>query len=377
MYSVENVEEVIKPWITSNEFFLVRVILRYDRYGCSVSLSDITKLSKFAIFTSSKNDYRSNFDGGYRDLCRAPSEDAIEAVVHQTGKASGPYLSHVEIPTIQDINHIIANEFLTFFDFKENSFSKQVNELTIEKMDEIHGKYRTWKETGKTRLDSFEKGIVEGFQPISIQTFVESYGPCDLNEKLAQLKLEIVQKAYLPNTYRLCGYASIDEIKSFVQNYTLDIQNHIVKPKLDEIKYVDLKDVRRVLLEERKNHELELKAKIDSLEKAHQNHELELKAKIDSLTISHENELKSINERLEALNQDLKEEQTKNSSLSETNKKLQEENSKLKNQLKIIFSVKEELENPSKLEEHHERLNLVENILAEDHERLNRMVYED
>lgn len=364
MYSVENVEKVIKPWVTSKDFFLVLL-----RCPCK-----ITKLSKFEIFTSSKNDYHSRFDGRYNVLHLASSEDDIKAILPRLTIANiRRLLSPVEIPTIKDINHIIANEFLTFFDFKENSFSKQVNELTIEKMDEIHGKYRTWKETGKTQLDSFEKGIVEGFQLISIQTFVKSYSPCDLVEKLAQLKLEIVQKAYLPNTYRLCGYASIDEIKRFIESYTLDIQNHIVKPKLDEIKYVDLKDVRRVLLEERKNHELELKAKIDSL------------------TISHENELKSINERLEALNQDLKgvqdardnlqvqlkEEQTKNSSLSETNKKLQEENSKLKNQLKIIFSVKEELENPSKLEEHHERLNLVENIVEEHHERLNRMVYED
>lgn len=359
MYSVENVEEVIKPWITSKDFFLVTF-----RDVCYTERTFISKLSKFDVFTSSKSDYRERDRKKERTDLFLSSSGYSEEITRTTP---------VEIPTIQDINHIIANEFLTFFDFKANSFSKQVNELTIEKMDEIHAKYRTWKETGKTQLDSFEKGIVEGFQPISIQTFVKSYGPCDLDEKLAQLKLEIVQKAYLPNTYRLCGYASIDEIKSFVQSYTLDIQNHIVKPKLDEIKYVDLKDVRRVLLEERKNHELELKEKINSL------------------TISHENELKSINERLETLNQDLKrvqdarddlqvklkEEQTKNSSLSETNKKLQEENLKLKNQLKIIFNMKEELENPSKLAEHHERLNLVENIVAEDHERLNRMVYED
>lgn len=370
MYSVENVEKVIKPWVTSKDFFLVS--LQSFNFN-AVNVSNRRKLSKFDVFTSSKSDYRSTGDRCI-DLYLASSEYAIginRGFQLTIDNIVNP--SPVKIPTIKDINHIIANEFLTFFDFKENSFSKQVNELTIEKMDEIHGKYRTWKETGKTQLDSFEKGIVEGFQLISIQTFVKSYSPCDLVEKLAQLKLEIVQKAYLPNTYRLCGYASIDEIKRFIESYTLDIQNHIVKPKLDEIKYVDLKDVRRVLLEERKNHELELKAKIDSL------------------TISHENELKSINERLEALNQDLKgvqdardnlqvqlkEEQTKNSFLSETNKKLQEENSKLKNQLKIIFSVKEELENPSKLEEHHERLNLVENIVEEHHERLNRMVYED
>lgn len=371
MYSVENVEDLIKPWITSKDFFLV-ALGRENYYSLDVGV--ITKLSKFEIFTSSKNDHHSRFDRRWKVLCLASSEDDIKAKLPRLTEARiQRLLSPVEIPTIQDINHIIANEFLTFFDFEENSFSKQVNELTIEKMDDIHGKYRTWKETGKTQLDSFEKGIVEGFQPISIQTFMKSYGPCDLDEKLAQLKLEIVQKAYLPNTYRLCGYVSIDEIKRFIQRYTLDIQNHIVKPKLDEIKYVDLKDVRRVLLEERKNHELELKEKINSL------------------ITSHENELKSINEHLETLNQDLKrvqdarddlqvklkEEQTKNSSLSETNKKLQEENLKLKNQLKIIFDMKEELENPSKLAEHHERLNLVENIVAEDHERLNRMVYED
>ena len=359
MYSVENVEGVIKPWITSKDFFLVT--FRSCRF---IPKELIRKLSKFDVFTSSKSDYREHIrDHGLTELFLA-SSGVIEEI-----RRTEP----VKIPTIKDINHIIANEFLTFFDFKESSFSKQVNELTIEKMDEIHAKYRTWKETSKTQLDSFEKWIVEGFQPISIQTFVKSYGPCDLDEKLAQLKLEIVQKAYLPNTYRLCGYVSIDEIKRFIQSYTLDIQNHIVKPKLDEIQYMDLKDVRRVLLEERKNHELELKEKINSL------------------TISHENELKSINERLDTLNQDLKrvkdarddlqvklkEEQTKNSSLSETNKKLQEENLKLKNQLKIIFDMKEELENPSKLDEHHERLNLVENIVAEDHERLNRMVYED
>ena len=359
MYSVENVEGVIKPWITSKDFFLVT--FRGRRF---IPNELIRKLSKFDVFTSSKSDYREHIrDHRLTELFLA-SSGVIEEI-----RRTEP----VKIPTIKDINHIIANEFLTFFDFKENSFSKQVNELTIEKMDEIHAKYRTWKETSKTQLDSFEKWIVEGFQPISIQTFVKSYGPCDLDEKLAQLKLEIVQKAYLPNTYRLCGYVSIDEIKRFIQSYTLDIQNHIVKPKLDEIQYMDLKDVRRVLLEERKNHELELKEKINSL------------------TISHENELKSINERLDTLNQDLKrvkdarddlqvklkEEQTKNSSLSETNKKLQEENLKLKNQLKIIFDMKEELENPSKLTEHHERLNLVENIVAEDHERLNRMVYED
>lgn len=359
MYSVENVEEVIKPWITSKDFFLVTL------RSCSFTPKElIRKLSKFDVFTSSKSDYREHIRDHWLTELFLASSEVIEEI-----RRTKP----VKIPTIKDINHIIANEFLTFFDFKESSFSKQVNELTIEKMDEIHAKYRTWKETSKTQLDSFEKWIVEGFQPISIQTFVESYGPCELDEKLAQLKLEIVQKAYLPNTYRLCGYVSIDEIKRFIQSYTLDIQNHIVKPKLDEIKYVDLKDVRKVLLEERKNHELELKEKINSL------------------TISHENELKSINERLETLNQDLKrvkdarddlqvklkEEQTKNSSLYETNKKLQEENLKLKNQLKIIFDMKEELENPSKLTEHHERLNLVENIVAEDHERLNRMVYED
>lgn len=350
MYSVENVEGVIKPWITSKDFFLVT--FRSCRF---IPKELIRKLSKFDVFTSSKSDYREHIrDHGLTELFLA-SSGVIEEI-----RRTEP----VKIPTIKDINHIIANEFLTFFDFKESSFSKQVNELTIEKMDEIHAKYRTWKETSKTQLDSFEKWIVEGFQPISIQTFVKSYGPCDLDEKLAQLKLEIVQKAYLPNTYRLCGYVSIDEIKRFIQSYTLDIQNHIVKPKLDEIQYMDLKDVRRVLLEERKNHELELKEKINSL------------------TISHENELKSINERLDTLNQDLKrvkdarddlqvklkEEQTKNSSLSETNKKLQEENLKLKNQLKIIFDMKEELENPSKLDEHHERLNLVENIVAEDHD---------
>lgn len=374
MYSVENVEEVIKPWIDSRKYVILKLERSKFNYRDEHRLRNpyyCIDISKFDLFTSGllykRHDIYSALD--LNSICYNPTIPNRHAL-----SIDGEYVTRpVSCPTIKDINHIIVNDFLTFFDFKESSFSKQVDELTIEKMDEIHGKYRTWKETGKTRLDSFEKGIVEGFQPISIQTFVKSYGPCDLDEKLAQLKLEIVQKAYLPNTYRLCGYASIDEIKSFVQSYTLDIQNHIVKPKLDEIKYVDLKDVRRVLLEERKNHELELKEKIDSL------------------TISHENELKSINERLETLNQDLKrvqdarddlqvklkEEQTKNSSLSETNKKLQEENSKLKNQLKIIFSVKEELENPSKLEEHHERLNLVENILAEDHERLNRMVYED
>lgn len=350
MYSVESAEEVIEPWITSKDFFLVTF-----RYNCGTHDVDKRKLSKFDVFTSSKSDYRER-DRGLKELFLASSEDIIEI----------SRATPVKIPTIQDINHIIVNDFLTFFDFKENSISKQVNELTIEKMDEIHEKYRTWKETSKTQLDSFEKGIVEGFQSISIQTFVKSYCPCDLEEKLAQLKLEIVQKYYLPNTYRLCEYVSIDEIRNFIQSYTLDIQNHIVKPKLDEIKYVDLKDVRKVLLEERKNHELEFKEKINSL------------------TISHENELKTINERLETLNQDLKrvqvqlkEEQTKNSSLSETNKKLQEENSKLKNQLKIIFDMKEELKNPSKLNEHHERLNLIENNVTEDHERLNRMVYED
>ena len=363
MYSVENVEEVIKPWITSKVFILVQ---HRDGSYCNGRVDRIVKLSKFKVFTSS-NEYHGTRNGLSSDLYLTSSEitrdikDSYNLAIHKLSRQP-----HVEIPTIQDINHIIVNDLLTFFDFKENSFSKQVNELTIEKMDEIHEKYRTWKETGKTKLDSFEKGIVEGFKPISIQTFMESYCPCELEEKLAQLKLEIVQKYYLPNTYKLCEYVSIDEIRNFIQSYTLDIQNHIVKPKLDEIKYVDLKDVRKVLLEERKNHELELKEKIDSL------------------TISHENELKSINERLETLNQDLKrvqdqlkEEQTKNSFLSETNKKLQEENSKFKNQLKIIFDMKEELKNPSKLDEHHERLNLVENIVAEDHERLNRMVYED
>lgn len=268
MYSVESAEEVIEPWITSKDFFLVTF-----RYNCGTRDVDKRKLSKFGVFTSSKSDYMER-NKGFSDLFLASSEDAIE-----THNFTMALLTAVKIPTIQDINHIIVNDFLTFFDFKENSFSKQVNEMTIEKMDEIHEKYRTWKETGKTQLDSFEKGIIEGFKPISIQTFVKSYCPCDLEEKLIQLKLEIVQKAYLPHTYRLCEYVSIDEIRNFIQSYTLDIQNHIVKPKLDEIKYVELKDVRKVLLEERKNHELEFKEKINSL------------------TISHENELKTINER--------------------------------------------------------------------------------
>lgn len=330
MYSVENVEDLIKPWVTSKNFFLVSL----KRYNFNnVDVSNRRKLSKFDIFTSSISDYRKPTDDGFRDLYLASREYAIERNKgFQLTIDNTVNPTPVKIPTIQDINHIIVNDFLTFFDFKENSFSKQVNEMTIEKMDEIHEKYRTWKETGKTQLDSFEKGIIEGFKPISIQTFVKSYCPCDLEEKLIQLKLEIVQKAYLPHTYRLCEYVSIDEIRNFIQSYTLDIQNHIVKPKLDEIKYVDLKDVRKVLLEERKNHELEFKEKINSL------------------TISYENELKTINERLETLNQDLKrvqvqlkEEQTKISSLSETNKKLQEENSKFKNQLKMIFDIKEEL----------------------------------
>ena len=59
--------------------------------------------------------------------------------------------------------------------------------------------------------------------------------------------------------------------------------------------------------------------------------------------------------------------------MNENIKKLQEENTKLKNQLKVIFSVKEELENPSKLEEHHERLNMVEQMVEEHDSRLSHI----
>lgn len=161
----------------------------------------------------------------------------------------------------------------------------------------------------KPKLSEFERGIIEGFKPISVMDFIKKYCKVDIEKKLGQLEIESVQKEFLPFTYKLCGFVDRKDLETFMKSYMLDIQTLLVTHALEKINYIDPFKVRDKYEEEHKQLQ-ELTQQLDATKKELQtkisdNNEQETKIELQSKEID---TLKESVEKLTSEKSDLQKE---------------------------------------------------------------------